>query len=55
MFQSMHVFLQHQKGDYLQTIKFLEHLCDSTKNDGLLKLLLVESYLGVKIYNKDNL
>lgn len=48
LFQQLQVFLLHQKGDYLQTIKFLEHLCEDRSND-TLKLLLAESYLGVRL------
>ena len=51
MFQSLQVFLQHQKGDYLQTIKYLEHLCEEGVSDDLIKLLLIEAYLGVKVHD----
>ena len=52
MFQSLQVFLQHQKGDYLQTIKYLEHLCEGEgASDDLIKLLLIEAYLGVKVHD----
>ena len=33
----------------MQTIKYLEHLCDESQSDGLLRLLLIESYLGVSV------
>ena len=56
MFQSLQVFLQHQRGDYLQTIKYLEHLC-SDDQDGcdLLKLLLIEAYFGTTIHDFNSL
>lgn len=50
MFQSLHVFLQHQKGDYLQTIKYLEQLIEDSQGDALLRLMLIESYMGVKVH-----
>ena len=45
------MFLQHQKGDYLQTIKYLEQLCDQDDGDDLLRLMLLESYLGVQVHD----
>ena len=46
--------MQHQKGDYLQTIKYLEHLQEGRQgedNADLLKLMLIEAYLGVTIHD----
>ena len=53
LFQSLQFFLQHQKGDYLQTIKYLEHLCEEGGED-LLKLILIEAYLGVKMHSQSS-
>ena len=52
MLHLLKVFLLQQKGDYLQTVKCLEHLTSLEGNsDDLLKLLLVESYLGIPNIN----
>lgn len=57
MFQQLQVFLQHQKGDYLQTVKYLEHMCQAGESEGkdLLKLLLIEAYLGIKLHDAGSL
>ena len=49
MFQELLVFLQHQKGDYLATVKYLERIVNSGEAGGdLMQLMLFEAYLGLK-------
>jgi hypothetical protein len=49
MFQELLVFLQHQKGDYLATVKYLEKIVSGGEaGSNLMQLMLFEAYLGLK-------
>ena len=55
MFQELLVFLSHQKGDYLSTVKYLEKLVQANDGGELIQLMLFEAYLGVKVQGYDNI
>lgn len=47
MFTELRFFLLQEKGNYLESIKFLDHVCSDPKPNGYLKLLLLQACMGI--------